>query len=59
MSGPYPLHPLSHGADTIVMFFIVVEAFCLERIRFESQPLFHMEVVVFDVGFHTVFDMKR
>ena len=35
MSGPYPLHLLSHRADTKVMFFIVVEVFRLERVRFE------------------------
>ena len=55
MSSPYPLHLLSHGADTKVLFFIVVEVFGLERVRFESRPLFHVEVVVLDVGFHTVF----
>ena len=37
MSSPYPLHLLSHGADTKVLFFIVVEVFRPERVRFESQ----------------------
>ena len=55
MSGPYSLHLLSHGANAKVMFFIVVEIFRLERVRFEPRPLFHVEVVVLDVGFHTVF----
>ncbi len=54
MSDPYPLRLLSHGADAEVMLFIVVEVFRLERVRFESRPLFHMEAVVLDVGFHAV-----
>ena len=37
------------------MFFIVVEVFGLERVRFESRPLLHVEVVVLYVGFHAVF----
>ena len=55
MFGPYPLHPLSYGADTKVMFLIVVEVFRPERIRFESRPPFHVEIVVLDEGFHAVF----
>ncbi len=55
MSSPYPLHLLSHGADTKVLFFIVVEVFRLERVRFESRPLLHVEIVVLYVGFHAVF----
>ena len=53
--GAYPPHPLPRRADAEVMFFIVVEVFGLERVRFESRPLFHVEVVVFDVARHTVF----
>ena len=34
------------------MFFIVVEVFGLERVRFESRPLLHVEIVVLYVGFH-------
>ena len=37
-----------------VMFFIVVEVFGLERIRLESRPLLHVEIVIFDVSFHAV-----
>ena len=37
------------------MFFIVVEVFGLERVRFESRPLLHVEIVVLYVGFHAVF----
>ena len=55
MFGPYPLHPLSHGADTKVMLLIVVEVFSPERIRFESRPLLHVEIVVLDEGLHAVF----
>ena len=54
MSSPYPLHLLSHGADTKVLFFIVVEVFGLERVRFESRPLFHVEVVVLDAIAHNL-----
>ena len=54
MSGPYPLHLLSHRADTKVMFFIVVEVFRLERVRFELWPLFHVEVVVLDAIAHNL-----
>lgn len=46
---------LSHGADAEVMPFIVVEVFCLERVRIESRPLFHVKAVVFDVGLHAIF----
>ena len=41
--GAYPPHPLPHRADAEVMFFIVVEVFGLERVRFESRPLLHVE----------------
>ena len=51
----YPPHLLSHGAYAIVMFFIVVEVFSLERVGSESRPLLHVEVIVFDVSFHAVF----
>ena len=53
--GAYPPHPLPHRADAEVMFFIVVEVFGLERVRFESRPLLHVEIVVLYVGFHAVF----
>lgn len=53
--GAYPPHPLPRRADAEVMFFIVVEVFGLERVRFESRPLLHVEIVVLYVGFHAVF----
>ena len=52
--GAYPPHPLPHRADTKVMFFIVVEVFRLERVRFEPRPLFHVEVVVLDAIAHNL-----
>ena len=53
-------HRLPHRADAEVMFFIVVEVFGLERVRFGSRPLLRMEIVVLYVGFHAVFGrMKR
>ena len=52
--GAYPPHPLPHRADAEVMFFIVVEVFGLERVRFESRPLFHVEVVVLDAIAHNL-----
>ena len=39
-----------HRADAEVMFVIVVEVFGLERVRFESRPLLHVEIVVLYVG---------
>ena len=52
--GAYPPHPLPHRADADVMFFIVVEVFRLERVRFEPRPLFHVEVVVLDAIAHNL-----
>ena len=52
--GAYPPHPLPHRADAEVMFFIVVEVFRLERVRFEPRPLFHVEVVVLDAIAHNL-----
>ena len=50
------LHLLSHGADTKnVLFFIVVEVFRLERVRFEKESCSMKCRCVPDVGFHTVF----
>ena len=53
--GAYPLHPLPHRTDAEVIFLIVVEVFGLERVRFESRPLLHVEIVVLYIGFHAVF----
>ena len=52
--GAYPPHPLPHRTDAEVMFFIVVEVFGLERVRFEPRPLFHVEVVVLDAIAHNL-----
>ena len=38
-----------------VMFLIVVKVFGLERIRFESRPPLHVEIVVLYIGIHAVF----
>jgi glycogen phosphorylase/synthase len=46
---------LPHRTDAEVIFLIVVEVFGLERVRFESRPLLHVEIVVLYIGFHAVF----
>ena len=43
---------LSHGADVVVFFCVVVEVVVMERIGLVTWTLLYMEAVVLDVGLH-------
>lgn len=44
---------LTHRADVIVFFGVVVEVVVMKRIGLVSRTLFEVETVLFDVGLHT------